>query len=433
MLPGLVRVRHLPLAPRGALLRHRADGTRPARRLRAAGGHPGRGGRAVAGAEPGGRGSSPRCPSRWPPRALPDECVVSCGQRCASTRSPIPSPSRPSRSPAASRRWWRSRLPWSSAVADRARLPRMPRRAAVSQMNLATRHDWVQQKNFVQCVGHEHPDDAQHHRARPRPDQGHPAQAPGAGPRVERPGAPRHGAQGRVDPGLGRGPRHPSVAAPTASSAPGASRTRCASRQPPSASTADRSGLLVWGGRHAWVMAGFEATGDPLLAKEYERHEGVHPRPALPVRRRRLGPEPQAGDGDLGRGGRPPVRPPRAAPGQPLEPAARRAALRQQVDARGARPDRSGAGSSSAEEVAPCRRSRSRRPSSSPGSTSRGRASPAAQRRKDVRVSRDVRRRQLRDGPVRGVVGRAARGRGSHDAARDAGRGHVLARCPARR
>ncbi len=28
-------------------------------------------------------------------------------------------------------------------------------------------------------------------------------------------------------------------------------------------------GLLVWRGRHAWVMSGFEATGDPLLAKKY--------------------------------------------------------------------------------------------------------------------------------------------------------------------
>ena len=54
--PRLVRLRDLPLAPRVPLLRDRADGTRPARRLRAAGGHPGRGGGALAGAEPGGRG-----------------------------------------------------------------------------------------------------------------------------------------------------------------------------------------------------------------------------------------------------------------------------------------------------------------------------------------------------------------------------------------
>jgi hypothetical protein len=28
-------------------------------------------------------------------------------------------------------------------------------------------------------------------------------------------------------------------------------------------------GLLVWRGRHAWVMSGFEATGDPLLPKKW--------------------------------------------------------------------------------------------------------------------------------------------------------------------
>ena len=43
-------------------------------------------------------------------------------------------------------------------------------------------------------------------------------------------------------------------------------------------------GLVMWRGRHAWVMSGFESTGDPQAARRRRRDRHPRPRPALPAR-----------------------------------------------------------------------------------------------------------------------------------------------------
>ncbi len=65
-------------------------------------------------------------------------------------------------------------------------------------------------------------------------------------------------------------------------------------------------GLLVWRGRHAWVMSGFEATKRP--GRRWQGHVGHDLRPAVPLRQRLLGTEPQARRTHLGPGAGPPVR-----------------------------------------------------------------------------------------------------------------------------
>ena len=49
---------------------------------------------------------------------------------------------------------------------------------------------------------------------------------------------------------------------------------RCARRPPPSRHTGRPVGLVMWSGRHAWVMSGFESIGDPAI------HAGLQPSPA---------------------------------------------------------------------------------------------------------------------------------------------------------
>ena len=186
-------------------------------------------------------------------------------------------------------------------------------------------------------------------------------------------------------------------------------------------------GLLVWGGRHAWVMSGFEATGDPLLAKEYRVTKAYILDPLYPYGDDVWGPSPKPGHGDLGRGGRTPVHPPRPAPRQPLEPAARRR---------------------SASPASGC--SSSRRAGSDPGSNSRARrsppmpsftkSSPELVARFDEVAARHpaAQRRKMFGYPALFVGGNFATGLFEESwvvrladadldgAARDAGRGHVL-------
>ena len=72
-------------------------------------------------------------------------------------------------------------------------------------------------------------------------------------------------------------------------------------------------GLLVWRGRHAWVMSGYVAIVDRVSGRRLPRHARLHPRPAPPLRRTTLGTQPEARDVDLRRGRRATVRasPPR--------------------------------------------------------------------------------------------------------------------------
>ena len=54
-------------------------------------------------------------------------------------------------------------------------------------------------------------------------------------------------------------------------------------------------GLLVWRGRHAWVMSGFEATGDPLLAKKWRVTKAYVLDPLYPHGDDIWGPSPRPG------------------------------------------------------------------------------------------------------------------------------------------
>ncbi len=54
-------------------------------------------------------------------------------------------------------------------------------------------------------------------------------------------------------------------------------------------------GLLVWRGRHAWVMAGFTATADPLLTDDFEVTSVVILDPLYPYGSKTWGPSPKPG------------------------------------------------------------------------------------------------------------------------------------------
>jgi hypothetical protein len=52
-------------------------------------------------------------------------------------------------------------------------------------------------------------------------------------------------------------------------------------------------GLLVWGGRHAWVMSGFQATADPRLASDFRVTAAIVLDPLYPHGSTRWGPSPK--------------------------------------------------------------------------------------------------------------------------------------------
>lgn len=52
-------------------------------------------------------------------------------------------------------------------------------------------------------------------------------------------------------------------------------------------------GLLVWRGRHAWVMAGFTATADPLLTSDFEVTRVIVLDPLYPYGSKTWGPSPK--------------------------------------------------------------------------------------------------------------------------------------------
>ena len=67
-------------------------------------------------------------------------------------------------------------------------------------------------------------------------------------------------------------------------------------------------GLLVWRGRHAWVMSGYWPTVDRAARQAVPRHARLHPRPAVPLRRQTSGDPARSPGRRFRRGGRPPVR-----------------------------------------------------------------------------------------------------------------------------
>ena len=161
-------------------------------------------------------------------------------------------------------------------------------------MNIGTRSDWVQQKNFVQCVGTSIQmmlNIIEPGRDRTTATQ-HSLQVlarawSGPAPHgMVRKGASIRGwAAGLVIRGGG------------AYRVVGANSLQDAMRVAAEAIREYRRpvGLLVWGGKHAWVMAGFEATGDPLLAKEYRVTKAYILDPLYPYGDDVWGPSPKPG------------------------------------------------------------------------------------------------------------------------------------------
>jgi hypothetical protein len=61
------------------------------------------------------------------------------------------------------------------------------------------------------------------------------------------------------------------------------------------AETGKPVGLLVWRGRHAWVMTGFQATGDPLTTDDYRVTKAIVMDPLYPYGSSVWGPSPKPG------------------------------------------------------------------------------------------------------------------------------------------
>jgi hypothetical protein len=61
------------------------------------------------------------------------------------------------------------------------------------------------------------------------------------------------------------------------------------------AETGKPVGLLVWRGRHAWVMSGFEATADPLVTDDFDVTRAVIMDPLYPYGSSTWGPSPKPG------------------------------------------------------------------------------------------------------------------------------------------
>ena len=161
-------------------------------------------------------------------------------------------------------------------------------------MNLATRKDWVQQKNFVQCVGTsiqmmlniiEPGRDRTAGTQRKLQVLARAWSGPAPSGMVRKGASIRGWAAGLVIRGGG------------AYRVVGANSLQDAMRVAAEAIREYRRpvGLLVWGGKHAWVMAGFEATGDPLLAKEYRVTRAYILDPLYPYGDDVWGPSPKPG------------------------------------------------------------------------------------------------------------------------------------------
>ena len=55
-------------------------------------------------------------------------------------------------------------------------------------------------------------------------------------------------------------------------------------------------GLLMWHGRHAWVMSGFRATADPLLTDDFKVTSVIVEDPLYPYGSKVWGPSPRPGE-----------------------------------------------------------------------------------------------------------------------------------------
>ena len=137
------------------------------------------------------------------------------------------------------------------------------------RVNLASTRDYVQQTNFVQCVGTSvqmmlnivHPGADRTSRTQKRLQNLARAWSGPTPAGFERQGASVRGWAASLV--IHRAGAYKVVGADSLQEAMKIAATAIREYKRP-------VGLLVWRGRHAWVMSGFIATGDPLLAKTWK-------------------------------------------------------------------------------------------------------------------------------------------------------------------
>jgi hypothetical protein len=166
--------------------------------------------------------------------------------------------------------------------------------ASTYRMNLARKNDFVAQTNFVQCVGASmqmmlNIVEPGADRSRRTQRQLQDLARAWSGPRPD--GSRRQGASirgwaaGLI---IRRAGAYRIVGANSLQQAMKIAATAIRTHRRP-------VGLLVWRGRHAWVMSGFEATSDPLLATSYTVTRAYVLDPLYPHGSDAWGPSPKPG------------------------------------------------------------------------------------------------------------------------------------------
>jgi hypothetical protein len=162
------------------------------------------------------------------------------------------------------------------------------------RMNLATPQDWVQQTNFVQCVGTsmqmmlniiEPGRDRTIRTQHQLQDLARAWSGPTPSGITRRGASVRGWAAGLV---IRRAGAYRVVGADSLQEAMQVAAEAIREYRRP-------VGLLVWGGRHAWVMSGFEATADPLLEARYRVTRAYILDPLYPYGDDVWGPSPKPG------------------------------------------------------------------------------------------------------------------------------------------
>jgi hypothetical protein len=162
------------------------------------------------------------------------------------------------------------------------------------RVNLATSRDYVQQANFVQCVGTSvqmmlniiHPGADRTRRTQKRLQNLARAWSGPTPNGFERRGASVRGWAASLV--IHRAGAYKVVGADGLQQAMKIAATAIREYKRP-------VGLLVWRGRHAWVMSGFVATGDPLLSKSWRVTKAYILDPLYPHGDDVWGPSPKPG------------------------------------------------------------------------------------------------------------------------------------------